>query len=182
MALPWFIYLILALPIVASFAEPIVEKRLKDLPKAKVLWGFFVRISWGLLAWFWGLILISSILQKFFAPNQSAYIFSGSAITVWPAIGLAAIISWLVLGPEVGGADAKPYSSFEKRSDALVGLSLRIGKWLALIALAFLGLLLALWFTDNLKEAVETMTTGQAIIAGSAIISLTIYLGLNQRK
>jgi hypothetical protein len=182
MALPWFVWVILVTPLVALFAEPAVEKRLRKRPKATVAWGYFFRISWGVTAWFWLTVFAGMVLQKFF-PEQSVYMFSGSDITLWPSVILAMAIGWLVIGPENNiEAKAGRYSSFERRSSALLSLTLKIGKWLGLIALGLLGLLLFFWVADGLKDAIESMSTSEAVFAGAVIIALATYYGLRARR
>ncbi len=122
------------------------------------------------------------VLQKFF-PEQSVYMFSGSDITLWPSVILAMAIGWLVIGPENNiEAKAGRYSSFERRSSALLSLTLKIGKWLGLIALGLLGLLLFFWVADGLKDAIESMSTSEAVFAGAVIIALATYYGLRARR
>lgn len=146
------------------------------------VWRYFFRISWGVALWFIFVSMISDLLHRNLAPDQNTYIFSGSPITLWPSLIIAAVIGWIVIGPERNDEASGPYSSFDKRLENLGLMAWTVmkgGLWLAagLLAIVFLY-----WFGTAVQARIETMPTSEAVIVGAVIVALALYYGLRARN
>lgn len=177
-----FLWIIIVTPMVALFIDRAVRKRAANMRRFLTAWGYFFRISWGVALWFIFVAMISGLLHRHLAPDQNAYIFSGSPITLWTSLILAAIIGWIVIGPERDDEAAGPYSSFDKRLDNLGLMAWTVIKGGLWLAAGLFAIVLLYWFGTAVQVRMETMPTSEAVIIGAVIVALALYYGLRARN
>lgn len=164
-----------ALAVIMLFVAAPVEKRLGKTANGKLLaaWRLLCRAVWGL--WVWCVLTaFSSIGLHELFPEEPAYYFSGSWITIVPALLWGALIGWILLGKsEADEGDAK-LASLEGRMDAVFFGAGRVLKYAAFAILAVLGIVAAYLFFGWLGGRAEEMSPSAAIIFGALIIAWAI--------
>jgi hypothetical protein len=143
-------------------------------------------IIFGLAAWLWLTVLSTYGLRTALFQDQSNYIFSGSPITVIPAIFWGLIIAWLASGKRVISEGDGGLSTTEQRFDKLFDWLARAVSFLGYSALwivaAVILFVLVSWFGNLIDERISSMAPSKAIILGALIIAIAIYLGVKGSK
>ncbi len=143
-------------------------------------------IIFGLAGWLWLTILTALGLQSTLFPEMSAYLLSGSPITVLPAIFWGALIAWIASGKRIALGDDGHLSTAEQRIEWLFGFSaslisraFRIALWTVGGAIA---LVLIFWIGGSVNERIASMAPSEAIVLGAIIIAYAIYQGSRNRR
>ena len=166
---------LVVIALVSLLAKVPIEKGLAQFKEGKLLgvWHFTFRAIWGAVVWLMLTVFSSAGLHDLF-PNQETYIFSGSWITLLPALLWGLLISWIVLGktakPENGGL----VSTYEDRLDAAISGTGRAMKYAFYALLAVLGIIAFFLFGTWINNQVSEMPASSAIIVGAMIIAWAI--------
>jgi hypothetical protein len=170
-----FFYFLTVIALVFLFAESPIKKRLAKFKDGKFLdiWHFSFRAIWGAIAWFMLTALSSGGLHEVF-PTEEAYLFSGSWITVLPALFWGVLISWIVIGRSPESEGDGTLSTYDDRLEAALsgaGKVVKFGFYALIAVLSFIVLLLlGTWIKSQASE----MPPSTAIIIGAIIIAWAI--------
>ncbi len=174
------LFSIFGLALVALFADAPMRRWLSraQSPRLDYAWHYASHFLWGSAAWLFLSAITTAIISKWLVPDQSVYIFSGSAITLWPNIFWGILIFWVVTGNRESREGDTKTSTVDGRVNAIfdaIGWLVGNGVKLALYAIAAAILFgIAYVFWTGWSKIFDAIPPSGAIIIGAVIIAYAI--------